>query len=117
MELDGWDGIDNIMAQMDGWETKQFNRIEVLHQRTTGSHSGVVSGCFESGRFAHSMGYYPLFMFARSIHRMVRRPFFIGGISMFMGYSYSFLTRQKRKTEPSVVAYLRKKQKNRLKPW
>ena len=117
MELDGWDGIDNIMAQMDGWETKPFNPIEVLHQRTTGSHSGVVSGCFEAGRFAHSMGYYPPFMFARSIHRMVRRPFFIGGISMFMGYSYSFLTRQKRKTEPSVVAYLRKKQKNRLKPW
>ena len=117
MELDGWDGIDNIMAQMVGWETKPINRLEVLHQRTTGSHSGVVSGCFESGRFAHSMGYYPLFMFARSIHRMARRPFIIGGISMFMGYSYSILTRQKRQTEPTVVAYLRKKQKNRLKPW
>ena len=111
MELDGWDGIDNIMAQMAGWETKPINRLEVLHQRTTGSHSGVISGCFESGRFAHSMGYYPLFMFARSIHRMARRPFIIGGISMFMGYSYSILTRQKRQTEPTVVAYLRKKQK------
>ena len=41
MELDGWDGIDNIMAQMAGWETKPINRLEVLHQRTTGSHSGV----------------------------------------------------------------------------
>ena len=39
MELDGWDGIDNIMAQMSGWETRPINRLEVLHQRTTGSHS------------------------------------------------------------------------------
>ncbi len=117
MELDGWDGIDNIMAQMADWQTKPLNDLEVLHQRTTGSYSGVVSGCFESGRFAHSMGYYPLFMFARSMHRMIGRPFFIGGISMFMGYSYSIITRQKRRTEPTVVEYLRKKQKNRLKPW
>ena len=29
MELDGWDGIDNIMAQMSGWETRPINRLEV----------------------------------------------------------------------------------------
>ncbi len=116
-EIDGWDGIDNIMAQMEGWETQSFSDLEALHQRITGSHSGIISGCFESGRFAHSMGYLPLFLIARSIHRMASKPLFIGGISMFMGYSYSVFTNQQRLTEPEVVSFLRKKQKNRLKPW
>ena len=114
-EINGWDGVDNISAQMNGWETTSFLDLEVRHQRRTGSHSGLIVGCFESGRFAHAMGYFPPFMIARSLHRMASKPFFIGGISMFMGYLYSILSRQKRATEPEVAAFLRKKQKERLK--
>ena len=114
-EINGWDGVDNILAQMNGWETTSFLDLEVQHQRRTGSHSGLIVGCFESGRFAHSMGYFPPFMVARSLHRMASKPIFFGGISMFMGYLYSVLTRQKRSTEPEVAAFLRKKQKERLK--
>ena len=114
-EIDGWDGVDNLTAQMNDWVTSSFSDIQVQHQRMTGSHSGLISGCFESGRFAHTMGYFPPFMIARSLHRMSSKPIFIGGISMFIGYLYSILTRQKRVTEPEVVEFLRKKQKNRLK--
>ena len=35
-ETDGWDGIDNITAQMHGWETRSIPELEVLHQRRTG---------------------------------------------------------------------------------
>ncbi len=114
-EIDGWDGIDNVTAQMNGWETQSFQKLEVQHQRRTGAHSGFISSCFESGRFAHTMGYFPPFMVARSLHRMSSKPIIIGGVSMFMGYLYSILTRQERVTEPEVVAFLRKKQKKRLK--
>jgi hypothetical protein len=114
-EINGWDGVDNISAQMNGWETTSFLDLEVQHQRRTGSHSGLIRGCFESGRFAHSMGYFLPFMIARSLHRMISKPIFLGGISMFMGYLYSILIRQKRVTEPEVSAFLRKKQKERLK--
>ena len=67
MELDGWDGIDNIMAQMAGWETKPINRLEVLHQRTTVLIPEWFQVALSLGRFAHSMGYYPLFH-VRSLH-------------------------------------------------
>ena len=116
-ELDGWDGIDNIAAQMNGWEAISFNDLEVLHQRITGSHYGLVSGCFEAGKFAYSMGYFPPFLIARSLHRMLRKPLIIGGISMFMGYLSSVLFHRKREIDPEIVSFLRKKQKNRLKPW
>jgi glycosyltransferase involved in cell wall biosynthesis len=116
-ELDGWDGIDNIMAQMEGWDTHSFQDPKAQHQRRTGSHSGLVSGCFESGKFAHAMGYFPPFMLARSLHRMTSKPILIGGFSMFIGYLFSIMSRQKRVNEPEVISFLRKKQKNRLKPW
>ena len=41
-EVDGWDGIDNTMAQMNGWETRNFSSISVEHRRITGSYFGIV---------------------------------------------------------------------------
>ena len=116
-ETDGWDGIDNIVAQMHGWETRSIPELEVLHQRRTGSSSGLLSGCFESGKFAHSMGYFPPFMLARSIHRMFSKPIFFGGISMLMGYLYSVMGGKKECIRPEVQKFLRNKQKNKLMPW
>ena len=116
-ELDGWDGIDNITAQIKGWETRSFQEFEVRHQRRTGSSSGLISGCFEAGRFAHSMGYYPPVMIARSIHRMARKPAIIGGCSMMIGYLFSIFSGQRGIVDREVVSHLRQKQKNRLKPW
>ncbi len=116
-ELDGWDGIDNIAAQMHGWETKSIAELEVFHQRRTGSSSGLLSGCFESGKFAHSMGYFPPFMIARSIHRMYRKPIFVGGVSMFIGYLFSVISRRKRMVSPEIENYLRNKQKKMMIPW
>ena len=116
-DCDGWDGLDNISAQVHGWETRSFGDMEVLHQRRTGSYSGLISGCFESGRFAYSMGYFPPFMIARSIHRMGNKPMIVGGISMFIGYLTAPFRGQRRIADQEIVSYLRNNQKNRLKPW
>ena len=116
-EIDGWDGMDNIAAQMNGWKTMSFPELEVQHQRMTGSHSGLIAGCFESGKFAHAMGYFPPFMLARSLHRMASKPILIGGISMFMGYLYSILIRQKKVNDQDLTKFLRKKQRKMLRFW
>jgi len=116
-EIDGWDGIDNVTAQMKNWETMPFKEIEALHQRRTGSFSGLISGCFESGKFAHTMNYLPLFMLARSIHRMKSKPFIIGGLSMMTGFLWSKLSRKTKLNDKEIVSFLRKRQKNRLKFW
>ena len=113
-EVDGWDGIDNILAQMNGWETLSYLEIEVLHQRRTGSSMGLNRGCFEAGKFSHTMRYHPLFILARSIHRMPRKPFLFGGISMFIGYIYGLIIRQPAIPNSDAISFLRKKQLTRL---
>ena len=116
-EVDGWDGVDNLVAQMNGWETENFTEIEVHHRRITGSYFGQIWGCFEAGKFAYSMRYQPLFLVARSIHRSFRSPFLIGGLSIFIGYSYGLLNRLDPVFKPKEVAFLRARQKNLMNPF
>ncbi len=116
-EIDGWDGIDNSLAQMAGWQTSSFPNISVEHQRATGSYSGLVRGCFESGKFAFSMRYLPIFILARSIVRMGKKPLIVGGISMFCGYLYGFVSRHEKFDDLEAARFLRNGQKERLKFW
>ena len=113
-EVDGWDGIDNILAQMNGWVTKSFTDIQVFHQRRTGSSLGLHKGCFEAGKFSHTMRYHPIFITARSIHRMLRKPLITGGISMLIGYFYGVIIRQPAMPNKAAISFLREKQKARL---
>jgi len=116
-EVDGWDGIDNIMAQMSGWETQNFPLIRAHHRRITGSFYGLTRGCFESGRFAYSMRYFFPFMFARSIHRSMRKPVLLGGIFMLAGYLFALFSRSPPVANKQVIRFLRKKQQRRLLFW
>ena len=38
-EVDGWDGVDNLVAQMNGWETENFTEIK-LPSENQGSYFG-----------------------------------------------------------------------------
>ena len=116
-EVDGWDGVDNILAQYNGFETANFADIEVFHGRRTGSHFGLIRGNFESGMFAFSLRYFPLFMLARVLHQLSKKPVFFGGISMFMGYVFAALTRKEYSISVVEGKFFRKVQKQRMKFW
>ena len=111
---DGWDGIDNIQAQMNGWETRNFPEIKAIHLRETGSREGVIRGCFKAGKISHFMGYHPLFILARSIHWMLRNPVIIGGLAMMAGFFSNWITMRPIFEEEETVRYLRRKQLERL---
>jgi biofilm PGA synthesis N-glycosyltransferase PgaC len=40
----GWDGVDEVMARMHGFETRSFDHAEALHHRHTGSADGRLRG-------------------------------------------------------------------------
>ena len=113
--VDGWDGIDNIMAQMKGWKTKNYPEVKAIHLRPTGSYHGMISGCFESGKFAYFMGYHPLFIFARSLHKFLSFPYILGGISLLIGYIYSFIINKDIFDDDDTIKFLRNKQLIRMK--
>ena len=106
-EVDGWDGVDNILAEKEGWDCRNFSDIRVEHRRKTGSYDGILMGCLDSGRFAYSMRYYPPFLFARAFHRMLRRPFFLGGMAMIIGYFYAIFSRKTASMDRESIVFLR----------
>ena len=112
--IDGWDGIDNIQAQMNGWETRNFPEIKAIHLRRTGSRGGELRGCFEAGKIAHFMGYHPIFIIARSTHRMLGGPFIVGGFAMLFGFFTNWISGRPIFEEGETVRYLRRKQLKRL---
>jgi glycosyltransferase involved in cell wall biosynthesis len=111
---DGWDGIDNLQAQMKGWETQNFPEIKAHHLRKTGSRRGVIRGCIETGKIAHFMGYHPIFILARSTHRMLSFPYIFGGLAMLIGYFVNWFSMKPIFEEGETVRYLRRKQLERL---
>ncbi len=113
-KVDGWDGIDNIKAQMAGWKTLNFPNILVRHMRRTGFARGAIRGRFESGRICHFMGYHPIFMTIKSAVEVLFYPQIIGGIAMFAGYLVGIFTRRPIFQDSEVVSFIRKKQLARI---
>jgi hypothetical protein len=114
----GWDAIDDLKAQLRGWETHTFEDLVVLHHRPIGQRSGGFKAGLEHGRGAYFMGSHPLFILARGIYRMGRdRPPIIAGLGLLVGYFQSWVRREPRVEDPEVIAFLRRKQLKRLFPF
>ena len=91
-----------------------FPEIKAIHLRKTGSRGGELRGCFEAGRIAHHMGYHPIFIIVRSIHRMLSGPFIVGGFAMLFGFFKNWISGSPIFEEGETVRYLRRKQLKRL---
>ena len=113
----GWDAIDDLRAQLRGWQTRTFTDLVVLHHRPIGTRSGGFGAGVEHGRGAYFMGAHPLYVLLRGIYRMVRdRPPLVAGLGLLYGYARSWLKREPRIDDAEVIALLRRKQMQRLFP-
>lgn len=113
----GWDGIDDLKAQLLGWQTRTFRDLVVLHHRTMGKCSGAIHAGLEKGKAAYFMGSHPLFVLARGIYRMGRdRPLIIAGLGLLLSYFGSWIKREPQIDDSELIAFLRSKQLQRLLP-
>ena len=54
----GWDMIDDYKAQMNGWQTRNFKRLKVIHHRPMGtSINGTLTGKIRAGRIQYLLNY------------------------------------------------------------
>lgn len=114
----GWDVIDELRAQMKGWETRSFVELEVHHYRPIGTAEGKLTRMMKSGEFSYYRGYHPLIMFLRGTYRaLTDRPLILSGIAMLWGYLKSWLTHQPQIDDPELIVYYRKKMLRRLAIW
>ncbi len=114
VEYLGWDLIDEVRAQMNGWQTRNFPDINIVHRRQMGSTGGIRKGKIRHGISAYIVGYHPLFMLMRSVRRMADEPYVVGGILMFWGFCLGYIRREQRFPDVEMRKFLRSTQIKRL---
>lgn len=96
----GWDTIDLLRAQMQGWKTKRFPEFKIIHHRRMSSRKGLWEGKIRTGKNFYVTGYHPFFLIVRCIYRLKERPYFIESIGVICGYLGAMWKR-----EPLVVSH------------
>ena len=110
----GWDTVDELKANMLGWETCSFKDIPLQHHRFTGSLDGTWKNYVKFGLANYITGYHPLFMALKCLRRMLAPPYLVGGIGLTWGFIKGRLTGVPRMDDREFIRYVRRQQMNRL---
>lgn len=114
MSAPGWDAIDELKANMLGWETRSFKDIPLQHQRYTGTADGTWNNYVKFGFANYVTGYHPLFMALKCLKRIFERPYLVGAVALAWGFVKGYLTNAPRVEDRKLIKYVRRQQMNRL---
>jgi len=109
------DHIAVVSARMKGWKTRTFTGKVCMHHRVMGTarHS-VLLAKFRTGAKDYSVGNHPVWELFRAIYQIRKRPLFIGGLGLALGYIWSMVRRVKRPISRDFVNFTRREQMRRL---
>jgi glycosyltransferase involved in cell wall biosynthesis len=110
----GWDTLDEIKANMQGWSTRSFDHLGLVQQRPTGAASGNWANAVKNGLANYIAGYHPLYMLSKCVSRLPRKPYGIGAIGLLWGYCGGYLHKSGRVADAQLIRYLRAQQLRRL---
>jgi GT2 family glycosyltransferase len=109
----GWDTVDQLKANMQGWRTATFPHVRLVHLRESGSAYGSWRNWKKNGLANYVAGYHPVFMACKCVKRMLARPSPSGvreGIGLLCGYALGWFKRVPRVDDPALIRYLRMEQ-------
>ena len=106
----GWDTVDLIKANMLGWSTRSFPHIRLIHLRRTGAAYGLSKDGVKNGLANYITGYHPLFMAAKCLRRMLRNPFSLEGLCLWIGFMKGYVKRIHQVEDRAMIRYLRQQQ-------
>jgi len=111
----GWDTLDELKAQVLGWETKSYKDLVLIHYKPIGyKQKKIFKREVKAGERQHYLGYLPAFAISRGFYRMLQKPYVIAGILNIYGFIKSELAGSERIKDKDIIRHLRKKQKERL---
>lgn len=110
----GWDTIDELKANMLGWETGTFKDIKVHQLKETGSADGAWANWVKNGRANYLTGYHPVFMVLKCASRFFARPYGVGALGLLCGYVGGYMKSIPKVADEPLVRYVRQQQMNRL---
>jgi glycosyltransferase involved in cell wall biosynthesis len=110
----GWDGIDEVKANLRGWRTSTIVELPFHHHRQVGERDGSRRAAWEAeGTLAHYMGYRFGYLVARAVFRAVREP---AALAMLPAYVRATIDGQPRCADADARAHLRAQQRLRHLP-
>jgi hypothetical protein len=107
----GWDGIDELKANVAGWRTAVIPDLGFFHHRRLGARDGMPWARWaRQGRAAHYMGYRFSYLVLRSLHHARRNP---AALAMLGTYLTAAATRAPQQTDADARRHLRERQRLR----
>ena len=111
----GIDWIAVTTARMKGWKTKTFVEQVCYHHRPMGTASaGKLTANFLLGKQDYYLGGHPLWQVFRSCYQMRRKPYLFGGLCLFGGYSWGWMTSAQRPVSSELIRFHQREQMQRL---
>lgn len=107
------DAVSNVLATLNGWDTRKYDDILGLQSRRTSSAEGMWKGYRVKGESDYFRDYHPLYAFFKFFKYMISPPFYIG-IAYMQGYLSSVIEKRDKFDVPEVRFYYRNKYKEVL---
>ncbi len=111
----GWDGVDEVLARMHGFDTYSFDRAEALHHRHTGSANGRLRGHVRwgQGHWMTQHGALWTLLRAAKVSREAR-PRGISGLAYLYGYARAAVRRVPRIEDEGYRRFVRSEHRRRI---
>jgi len=109
-----YDTVDEVKANMLGYQTRSFMDIKLIHHRYTGNAYGKWGSSVKNGMANYLSGYHPLFMFAKCVKRFLQQPYSINEVGLGYGFIKGYLKNIPQAIDSETIKYLRRQQLRRL---
>jgi glycosyltransferase involved in cell wall biosynthesis len=106
----GWDGVDEVMAELRGYRTAGFTDLGFRHHRKVGEREGRLRAGAALGRQAWYMGYRPTYLLLRALYRAREN---LASVAMIWGYTWAAATRSQQCPNPTITRRVRQGQRLR----
>jgi poly-beta-1,6-N-acetyl-D-glucosamine synthase len=111
----GVDHIAVIAARMKGWKTRTYPEKTYVHHRPMGTAThGVLQARYRAGRLDYALGSHPLWQLFRTAYQTTKRPYLVGALMLFLGYTAAAVRRQDRPVSADFIAFRRREQMRRI---
>ncbi|MCS6320059.1 MAG: glycosyltransferase family 2 protein [Nitrospira sp.] len=111
----GIDWVAVTTARMKGWKTRTFTEKVCHHHRPMGTaSSGKLQAWYKLGWQDYYLGGHPFWEIFRACLQMKNKPYILGGLLLFMGFAWGFVTRTARPVTADLIAFHQKEQLRRL---
>jgi glycosyltransferase involved in cell wall biosynthesis len=107
----GWDGVDEVLAELRGYRTAGFQDFGFRHHRKVGEREGLLRAGTALGRQAWYMGYRPSYLLLRALYR-ARENF--ASLAMVWGYTAAAVTGAPQCPHEPVTTRIREGQRLRV---